>query len=123
MSTPDLHSPATELVAGEWITFDQVKLALGIPTHDTVDDAWLQLCVDGVNQIITDTRPRDSTGALPPTNGRIVWGGVQLATRWYSRRNSSDVSAFVELGGPPPSIDRDIEVALEINRYFGPVAL
>jgi len=99
-----------------WVTFDQAKNALGIPPHDTTDDVWIQLCVDGVNQLVWDTR---KPTAVPP-NARTTWGAVQLVTRWSARRNSSDISAFVELGGPPPSIDRDIEVALEINRYYGP---
>lgn len=98
----------------EWVTLEQAKLALSIT--DTIDDEWLQLCIDGVNQLITDTRSDPDQ----LNNGRITWGGVQLVTRWYARRNSSDISAFVEMGGPPPSIDRDIEVALQIGRYYGP---
>lgn len=108
----------------EWITVDQVKGALGIPLADTTDDDWLTLCVAGVNQLVDDTRrvmlDDDGTPVPPTVDGRTSWGATQLATRWYARRNSTDVSAFVELGGPPPSIDRDIEVALQINRYFRP---
>jgi hypothetical protein len=100
----------------EYVTVDQVKAALGIPPYDTLDDEWLELCVAGVNQFVTDTR--EDPAAAP--EGRVTWGAVQLATRWYSRRNSTEVSAFVELGGPPPSIDRDIEVALEVGRHFRP---
>ena len=103
-------------VPTEWITSAQVRTALGLDPADTADDDWLDLVVAGVNQLITDTRTDPE--ALP--DSRTTWGGLQLATRWYSRRNSTDLSAFVELGGPPPSIDRDIEVALRIGRYYGP---
>lgn len=101
----------------EYVTIDQAKLALGIPTADTVDDAWLQSCVDGVNQLVSDTRADPEA----ETDARTTWGATQLVTRWYSRRNSTEVSAFVELGGPPPSIDRDVEISLGIGRYFRPV--
>jgi hypothetical protein len=111
----------------DWTTTDQVKAALGLDPADGVDDGWLEAVVSGVNQVVDDTRPPPATDpvtgqpiALPP-NPRTSWGATQLATRWYSRRNSTEVSAFVELGGPPPSIDRDIEVALEIGRHFRPV--
>jgi hypothetical protein len=112
----------------DWISLDEAKLSIGIPLSDTTDDEWLALCVAGVNQLITDTRPGPYPATLDPwavepepeTNGRIQWGASQLASRWYSRRNSVDMSAFVEMGGPPPSIDRDIEIALQIGRYFGP---
>lgn len=101
----------------EYVTVDGAKLALGIPPSDTTDDAWLQSCVDGVNQFVTDTRSDPEA----PADARTTWGATQLVTRWYSRRNSNDVSAFVELGGPPPSIDRDIEIALQVGRAFRPV--
>jgi hypothetical protein len=97
------------------ITADEVKEALGIPPGDSIDDAWITQCTAAVNQLVLDLRP-DAVD----TDERIRWGALQLATRWYSRRNSSDVSAFVELGGPPPSIDRDVEVSLRIGRYFHP---
>lgn len=105
----------------EWITEDDVKSALGIDPADVSDQEWLTLCTAAVNRFVDDTRPTP-----PPEGGWVVddrtrWGAVQLATRWYSRRNSNDLSAFVEMGGPPPSIDRDIEVALRINRYYGAV--
>lgn len=103
----------------EWIDSDDVRTALGLAPGDVSDDAWLDMCVAAVNQFVDDTRP---VGINPPeVDGRTQWGAVQLATRWFSRRNSNDISAFVEYGGPPPSIDRDVEVALQINRYFGPV--
>lgn len=109
----------------DWTTTDQVKAALGLEPADVVDDGWLEAVVSGVNQLVDDTRPPDPEVnpliASPPPNPRTSWGATQLATRWYSRRNSTEVSAFVELGGPPPSIDRDIEIALEIGRYFRPV--
>jgi hypothetical protein len=101
----------------DWTTVDQVKGALGIPLADVTDEDWITSAVAGVNQFVTDTRP---DGDVPP-NDRVTWGAVQLASRWYSRRNSTEVSAFVELGGPPPSIDRDIEVALQVGRHFRPV--
>ncbi len=111
-------------MATEWTTVDQVKGALGIPPANTTDDDWLTLVVTGVNQLVDDTRKVvvDDDGApVPPVvDGRTQWGAVQLATRWYGRRNSGDIAAYVELGGPPPSIDRDIEVALQIGRYFRP---
>lgn len=103
----------------DWTTVDQVKLALGIPLADTTDEDWLTLCVNGVNQFVDDTRPPHVEPVVDP-DGRTVWGATQLGTRWYSRRNSLDVSAFVEMGGPPPSIDRDIEIALRVGRHFGP---
>ena len=109
----------------EWVKVEDVKAALGIPLADSTDDDWLTLCVAGVNQLIDDTRPlvidQDGNPVDPAPDGRTTWGAVQLSTRWYSRRNSTEVSAFVELGGPPPSIDRDIEIALQIGRYFRPV--
>lgn len=109
----------------EWTTVDVVRDALGLDPGDVADDDWLQLVVDGVNQFVDDTRViiyDDSGAPVPPVvDMRTRWGATQLATRWFSRRNSNDLSAFVELGGPPPSIDRDIEVALQINRYYGPV--
>jgi hypothetical protein len=111
----------------DWTTVDQVKAALGIPVASTTDDDWLTLVVAGVNQFVDDTRPvvldDDGLPVPPVVDGRTQWGAVQLATRWYARRNSTDISAYVELGGPPPSIDRDIEVALQIGRHFRPVAV
>ena len=104
----------------DWISSDDVRPVLGLDPGDTSDDAWLDLCVAAVNRFIDDTRPPAPEGGWV-VDDRTKWGGVQLATRWFSRRNSNDISAFVELGGPPPSIDRDVEVALRINRYFGPV--
>jgi len=106
----------------DWITIDDAKLSIGIPLSDTTDDAWLTLCVSAVNQFVTDTRVGPYVDP-PVANGRIEWGASQLASRWYSRRNSVDISAFVEMGGPPPSIDRDIEIALQVGRYYGPVAV
>jgi hypothetical protein len=103
----------------DWVTPEDAKAALGIPVADTTDDHWLAMCCDGVNRLVDDTRAEPTVD--PPDNSRAVWGATQLVTRWYSRRNSTEVSAFVELGGPPPSIDRDIEIALEIGRYFRPV--
>jgi hypothetical protein len=108
----------------DWISEEDVRAALGLDPADAADDAWLTLCTLAVNQFVDDTRPVAPV-TDPPTpvevDGRTKWGAVQLATRWYSRRNSSDVSAFVELGGPPPSIDRDIEITLGLNRFYGPV--
>jgi len=111
-----MSSPSPMAVPTEWITSTQVRTALGLDPADTHDEEWLDLVVAGVNQLVTDTRPSDTE----TTDPRTTWGALQLATRWYSRRNSSDLSAFVEMGGPPPSIDRDIEVALRIGRYYGP---
>lgn len=101
----------------EYVTVDQVKAALGLDPADTSDDAWLDLVVNGVNQFVTDTRADPDVAP----DGRVTWGSTQLATRWYSRRNSTEISAYVELGGPPPSIDRDVEVALGVGRNFRPV--
>lgn len=107
-----------------WTTDSQVKDALGIGPSDTVDEAWISACVAASNQFVDDTRPTvvgDDGNPVPPViDPRTSWGATQLATRWYARRNSTDVSAFVELGGPPPSIDRDIEVTLRVGRYFRP---
>jgi hypothetical protein len=104
----------------DWITDADVRSALGLVPADIADDAWLSLCTVAVNRFVDDTRPVP----LPPgghvVDGRTRWGAVQLATRWYSRRNAQDVAAYAELGGPPPSVDRDIEISLQINRYFGP---
>lgn len=50
----------------------------------------------------------------------LTWGATQLATRWYSRRNATEMAAFSEFGGPPPNIDRDIEVSLGIGRGYRP---
>lgn len=109
-------------MATEWVTVTGAKQALGLQPADTRDDLWLVKCVDAVNRYVDDTRP------APPVveetlNPRTAWGALQLVTRWYSRRNSGDDSsaAFVEFGGAPPAIDRDIELALQTGRYAGPV--
>jgi hypothetical protein len=112
----------------EWITEDDVQAALGLSDEDLAavptDAAWLTLTTAAVNRFVDDTRPTvlDADGIpIPPVvDDRTKWGAVQLATRWFSRRNSNDISAFVELGGPPPSIDRDIEISLQLNRFYGP---
>ena len=54
-------------------------------------------------------------------NPRVSLGATMLAQRWYTRRNASEVAAFTEMGGPPPAIDRDIALLLEIQRDFRPV--
>jgi hypothetical protein len=102
-----------------FVTVAQAKSALGIPVHDTIDDDWITLCVSAVNTFVSQTRS-DLTDI---DDDRVRWGAVQLVTRWYARRNSTDVSAFTEMGGPPPSVDRDIAIALQINYNFGPVAI
>lgn len=105
-----------------WITEDDVRSALGIDPVDVSDDEWLTLTTAAVNRFVDDTRP-----APPPEGGWVVddrtrWGAVQLATRWYSRRNAQDVAAYAEYAGaPPPAMDRDIEIALGLNRHYGPV--
>jgi hypothetical protein len=108
----------------EWTTVDKVRAALGLDAGDVTDDTWLQSVVEGVNTLVDDTRQpvydADGNPVPPVVDGRTSWGATQLATRWFSRRNSNDITAFVELGGPPPSIDRDVELALQINRYYGP---
>lgn len=107
----------------EWITEDDVQAALGLSDEDLAavptDAAWLTLTTTAVNRFVDDTR---ASPAVYPVvvDDRTRWGAVQLATRWFSRRNSNDISAFVELGGPPPSIDRDIEISLQLNRFYGP---
>lgn len=105
-----------------WITADDLKQALGLDPTDTYDDAWLDRCVAAVNAFVDETRkPPILPGDPPPDylNPKTVWGALQLGTRWYSRRNSTDLTAFAEFG-VPPSVDRDIAAALEIDRYFRP---
>ena len=104
----------------EFIDVDDVRAALGFDPTDIADDAWLILVVDAVNQFVSDSRADlfDPESGTWLADGRTVWGAVQLATRWYGRRNSQDIAAFAELGGPPPSIDRDIAVALRVDRYY-----
>lgn len=103
----------------DWTTRDDVRDALGLDPADTVDDAWLDQVVAAVNQFVDDTRPPLVDPDVPvEVDPRTAWGATQLGTRWYSRRNSNDLSAFAEFGGVPPSIDRDIAVALRIDRYF-----
>lgn len=109
------------MAATEWVTFDAAKEAVGLPPTDTSDDAWLTRVVAAVNQHVDDTRP-----TVKPAGGYVVddktsLGALNLATRWYSRRNSDAVAAFVESGGAVPPIDRDIEMQLGIGRYAGPV--
>lgn len=107
----------------DWITEEDLKSALGLEPADTADDEWLTRCVAAVNAFVDETRkPPILPGDPAPDylNPKTVWGALQLGTRWYSRRNSNDLSAFAELGGVPPSIDRDIAVALEVDRYFRP---
>ena len=110
----------------DWISPDELKTALGIDPIDSFDDDWIDRCCDAVNAFVDATRvPPILPGADPPAvlDPLTVWGALQLGTRWYSRRNSNDLTAFAELGGVPPSIDRDIAVALRIERYYGPVAV
>lgn len=104
----------------EWITVADVRSALGLDPADVSDDEWLALTTSAVNRFVDDTRPTPSPDGGWVVDDRTRWGAVQLATRWYSRRNSSDVAAFVELGGTPPSIDRDVEVSLRLGRFYGP---
>ena len=52
---------------------------------------------------------------------RVTLGATMLATRWYKRRGSEEISAFTEFGGPPPTVDKDVETLLQINRAFRPV--
>lgn len=99
------------------IDIGDVKGALGLAPADTTDEQWLALVVDGVNAYVAGVRP----DVADPWPGQIQWGAIQLATRWYSRRNANEISAFTEFGGPPPAIDRDIEAALGIGRFYGPV--
>ena len=99
-----------------WIDTEDVKNALGLDPSDTVDAEWLKNVVRGVNRLVDDTRADGN--CLP--DDRTKWGATQLATRWYGRRNAQDIAAFAEFGGPPPAIDRDIEIALRIGRYYPP---
>ena len=105
----------------EWITEADVRAALGLDPADTADSAWLTLVTAAVNRFVDDTRPRPVPEGGWPVDDRTRWGAVQLGTRWYSRRNAIDVAAYEQFGAPPPAIDRDIEIALQLNRHYGPV--
>ena len=104
-------------MAIEWVTVPEVKRALGLTEYDTVDDAWLKVVVRGTNRFIDDTR----AGGHCLPDDRTKWGATQLATRWYGRRNAQEVAAYAELGGPPPALDRDLEIALRLGRHYPPV--
>jgi hypothetical protein len=109
------------VAATSWTTRNSTKFALGLKPADTVDDWWIDTCVKAANRYVDDTR----AGTMPDTgwtvDERTSLGATMLASRWYSRRGSGDVSAFAEFGGPPPSIDRDVEMQLQVGRFFGPV--
>jgi hypothetical protein len=104
-------SPATAFVSVE-----DVKLSLGLGAYDTVDDEWLALVVRAVNLLVSQMRPDATSG-----DDRVRLGATMLAQRLYARRNAGEVAAFAEFGGPPPTVDRDIEFLLEVNRGFRPV--
>lgn len=111
-------------MATEWVTVTEAKQeVLGLEPADQVDDLWLNRCVAAVNQYVDDTRPAPAPSGGYDKDARTVWGALQLVSRWYSRRNSPNDSAaqFVEFGGAPPAIDRDIELALRLGRYSDPV--
>ena len=54
-------------------------------------------------------------------DARVALGATMLASRWYKRRGSDEIAAFTEFGGPPPTVDKDVETLLQINRAFRPV--
>ena len=105
----------------EWCTFAAVKTAVGLDPTDTSDDQWLTRVVGAVNQYVDDTRPTPKPDSGYAVDAKTALGALNLATRWFSRRNSDAVAQFVELGGAVPPIDRDIEMQLGIGRYAGPV--
>lgn len=129
-----------------WIAVAQLIQSLGVTPASGVDREWADLTVKAVNRFIRDTRPdlpyptairlsgqfskqfsgqfNNSDGTVIDGNPRITMGALMLAQAWYSRRGTGqDIAEYAELGGPPPSISRDIEVMLGIGYHFDPVAI
>lgn len=105
----------------EWVTFNDAKTAVGLDLGDDRDDVWLTRVVAAVNTYVDDTRPDTMPSAGFVVDDRTALGALNLATRWFSRRNSDAVAQFVESGGAVPPIDRDVEMQLQIGRYAPPV--
>ena len=107
--------------ATEWVTFTDAKEAVGLDPTDEHDDNWLTKVVGAVNRYVDETRPVPKPDGGYEVDDRTALGALNLATRWFSRRNSDAVAQFVESGGAVAPIDRDIEMQLGTGRYTGPV--
>lgn len=103
----------------QYTSVDQIKAALGLSSFDVVDDAWLTEVAAAVNIFVNKARPDQAE--VDPPDGDMVLGSTMLGTRWYTRRNATEVAALNEFGTAPPSIDRDIETMLGIGRAHRPV--
>ena len=108
------------VIVADWISEDDVKAALGLDPERRRDDEWLTLCTAAVNRFVDDTRP------TPPPEGAgsstTAPGGARCSSR---PGGSPDATATTcprssSSAGPRRAIDRDIEISLRINRYYGP---
>lgn len=98
------------------------RLILALPGPPTDDDRQLlSVVVDAVNAFITRVRPDLVAGA--PVPGDVAYAALQLGLRWWDKRGSGLAASFNELGYIPGSVDKDIEMGLQIGRYQRPVAI
>lgn len=103
-----------------FITDQHLKRLLGgVPFTDD-DTIVVSQVVDAVNAFIGRVRP-DLIGEEVP--GDVAYAASQLGLRWYDKRGAGLAASFSELGYIPGSVDKDIEMSLQIGRYAPPVAL
>lgn len=108
-------------MASTFITDQQLKRRLGgVPFTDD-DTIVVAEVVDAVNAFIARVRPDLATADAVP--GDVAFAAAQLALRWYDKRGANLAASFSELGYIPGSVDKDVEMALQIGRYQPPVAL
>jgi len=95
---------------------------------DDRDDAAMALELDAAVAHVEDQRAGDldfdgTSSMLPAPAADIVTGTLQLAMRWFGRRQSPDgLVDMGELGSVRiPTTDADIERRLKIGRFRAPM--
>lgn len=103
-----------------FLTDQHLKRLLGGGPFTDDDTIVIANVVDAVNAFISRVRS-DLTGSEVP--GDVAYAASQLGLRWYDKRGAGLAASFSELGYIPGSVDKDVEMSLQIGRYSPPVAL
>lgn len=121
-------APVAGLPAGP-ATEAGVRHQLHIDGVDTLDDAGLELAINGVNDTVVDFRiTKDFVKTIDPTapdnvwRPRIVQGATLLAARVFRRRNSPEGVAAMGADGAVyiQRNDPDVALLLKLGAHAGP---
>lgn len=104
-----------------WTTSDDVKAELGHVSFTPADVAWIDRCVDSVNEQVSAWRPDLVEGQ----SGPVCLGATKLAASMFRRRGASGAEfaefADIATASLPGVIDAEIQSLIGIGRHHNPI--